>query len=81
LNEQNNKIRTEIFSKEELNESKVLQKLKSIGPDLIVLWIFIEISAKYYCFHPNKIINIHSITAQVWGKGMYGMNVHKAVVE
>jgi phosphoribosylglycinamide formyltransferase-1 len=37
LNEQNNKIRTEIFSKEELNESKVLQKLKSIGPDLIVL--------------------------------------------
>jgi phosphoribosylglycinamide formyltransferase-1 len=32
----NNKIRTD-FSKEELNESKVLQKLKSIGPDLIVL--------------------------------------------
>jgi phosphoribosylglycinamide formyltransferase-1 len=43
LNEQNNKIRTEIFSKEELNESKVLQKLKSIGPDLIVLAGFIEI--------------------------------------
>jgi phosphoribosylglycinamide formyltransferase-1 len=29
----------------------------------------------------NKIINIHpALLPQVWRKGMYGMNVHKAVV-
>jgi folate-dependent phosphoribosylglycinamide formyltransferase PurN len=43
--------------------------------------IFIEISAKYYCFYPNKIINIHpALLPKYGGKGMYGMNVHKAVV-
>jgi phosphoribosylglycinamide formyltransferase-1 len=29
--------------------------------------------------YPNKIINIHP--ALPWRKGMYGMNVHKAVAE
>jgi phosphoribosylglycinamide formyltransferase-1 len=42
---------------------------------------FIEIPSKYYCFYPNKIINIHpALLPKYGGKGMYGMNVHKAVV-
>jgi len=76
-------IPTEIFSKEELYQSKVLQKLNSLQPDLIVLAGFllklpIEIIESY----PNAIINIHpALLPKYGGKGMYGMNVHKAIVE
>jgi phosphoribosylglycinamide formyltransferase-1 len=35
---------------------------------------------KILLFHPNKIINIHpALLPKYGGKGMYGMNVHKAV--
>jgi phosphoribosylglycinamide formyltransferase-1 len=74
---------TETFSKDELNEGLVLQKINAIQPDLIVLAGFLlkfpESIVKSY---PNKIINIHpALLPKYGGKGMYGMNVHKAVVE
>jgi phosphoribosylglycinamide formyltransferase-1 len=31
--------------------------------------------------YPNKIINIHPLLPKYGGKGMYGMNVHKAIVD
>jgi phosphoribosylglycinamide formyltransferase-1 len=79
----NNNIPTEVFSKEELNESKVLQKIKQIGPDLIVLAGFLlKFPQNIIASYPNKIINIHpALLPKYGGKGMYGMNVHKAVVE
>ena len=61
----------------------VLEKINELQPDLIVLagflWKFPEhIIAKY----PNKIINIHpALLPKYGGKGMYGMNVHNAVLE
>jgi phosphoribosylglycinamide formyltransferase-1 len=79
----NNRIPTEVFSKEELFEGKVLQKINEIEPDLIVLAGFLlkfpqDIIASY----PNKIINIHpALLPKYGGKGMYGMNVHRAIVE
>lgn len=79
----NFQIPTEIFSKEELFSGKVLQKILNIAPDLIVLAGFllklpIEIIESY----PNSIINIHpALLPKYGGKGMYGMNVHKAIVE
>ncbi len=79
----NLQVPSEIFSKEELFESKVLQKLNGIEPDWIVLAGFLlklpETIVKQY---PNKIINIHpALLPKYGGKGMYGMNVHKTVVE
>lgn len=79
----NIKVPFEIFSKDELLESKVLQKLNSIEPDWIILAGFLlklpESIVKQYS---NKIINIHpALLPKYGGKGMYGMNVHKAVVE
>jgi phosphoribosylglycinamide formyltransferase-1 len=79
----NLKVSTEIFSKTEFYESKFLQKLISYEPDLIVLAGFLlklpEIIVQAY---PNKIINIHpALLPKYGGKGMYGMNVHIAVVE
>ena len=75
-------ISTQIFNRQELNEGKVLDKLKEIQPDLIVLagflWKFPEQIIKEY---PNKIINIHpALLPNYGGKGMYGMNVHQAVL-
>ena len=72
-----------IFNKSELNEGLVLEKINSLQPDLIVLAGFLlkfpeHIIKKY----PNKIINIHpALLPNYGGKGMYGMNVHNAVLE
>ena len=79
----NFQVPTVIFSKEELYESKVLQKLNVIQPDLIVLAGFLlKLPQSMIESYPNKIINIHpALLPKYGGKGMYGMNVHKAVVE
>jgi phosphoribosylglycinamide formyltransferase-1 len=76
-------VPTEIFSKEELLESKVLQTLILMKPDLIVLAGFLlKLPKSIIEAYPNKIINIHpALLPKYGGKGMYGMNVHKAVVE
>ena len=79
----NNNIECLIFNKTELNEGFVLDKLNAINPDLIVLagflWKFPEPIIDVYT---NKIINIHpALLPKYGGKGMYGMNVHQAVLE
>ena len=76
-------VPTVIFSKEELNEAKVLQKLNSFQPDLIVLAGFLlKFPQNIIKAYPNKIINIHpALLPKYGGKGMYGMNVHRAVIE
>lgn len=79
----NLQVKTYIFTKEELNSGQVLQKTNEFQPDLIVLAGFLwkfpdDIVAAY----PDKIINIHpALLPKYGGKGMYGMNVHKAVLE
>jgi phosphoribosylglycinamide formyltransferase-1 len=78
----NHQIPVEIFSKSELLERNVLQKIQEIDPDLIVLAGFLlkfpeNIIEKY----PNKIINIHpALLPNYGGKGMYGMHIHRAIV-
>ena len=66
------------FSKSE----DVLNILKATEPDLIVLagflWKFPEFILKEF---PKKVVNIHpALLPNYGGKGMYGMNVHSAVV-
>lgn len=79
----NNAVPVEIFTKAELYESDFLHKINTIQPDLIVLAGFLlkfpdEIIAAY----PDKIINIHpALLPKYGGKGMYGMYVHRAIVE
>ncbi len=79
----NNNIESLLFNKTELNDGFVLDKLNAINPDLIVLagflWKFPESIIDVY---QNKIINVHpALLPKYGGKGMYGMNVHKAVLE
>jgi phosphoribosylglycinamide formyltransferase-1 len=78
----NQQIPVEIFSKNELYEGKVLQIIQKIDPDLIILAGFLlkfpeQIIARY----PHKIINIHpALLPNYGGKGMYGMHIHRAIV-
>lgn len=76
-------VPTVVFSKEELKSELILQKLNSFKPDLIVLAGFLlQFPAHIIKAYPDKIINIHpALLPKYGGKGMYGMNVHKAVLE
>jgi phosphoribosylglycinamide formyltransferase-1 len=76
-------VPTEIFSKAEFNVGKVLQKINDYKPDWIILAGFLlKIPESIIDSYPNKIINIHpALLPKYGGKGMYGMNVHNAVVE
>lgn len=75
-------ISTYVFTKEAFNTNAVLDKVKSYQPDLIVLAGFLlqfptAIIKEFPC-----IINIHpALLPKYGGKGMYGMNVHRAVLE
>ena len=79
----NHQIPTEIFSKNELLNRNILEKIQEIDPDLIVLAGFLlkfpdNIIEKF----PNKIINIHpALLPNYGGKGMYGMHIHRAIIE
>jgi phosphoribosylglycinamide formyltransferase-1 len=78
----NHDIPVEIFSKNELLERNVLQKIQEIDPDLIVLAGFLlKFPENIIEQYPNKIINIHpALLPRYGGKGMYGMHIHRAIV-
>lgn len=80
---QNLEVEVEIFSKTELSEIHFLQKIALLQPDLIVLAGFLlQMPESIVNAYPNKIINIHpALLPNYGGKGMYGMHVHRAVVE
>ena len=72
-----------VFSKDDFYNNNVLEKINLINPSLIVLAGFLlKIPEKIIENFPNKIINIHpSLLPKYGGKGMYGINVHKKVIE
>lgn len=80
----NHNINHYIFSRPDFYENNhVIELLRSENIDFIVLagflWLIPEDLINLY---PNKIINIHpALLPKYGGKGMYGMNVHKAIVE
>jgi len=73
-----------IFSKNELNNFVDLhEKLLSIDVDVVVLAGFLlKLPSIMVNSYPNRIINIHpSLLPKYGGKGMYGSNIHKAVIK
>lgn len=79
----NHHVESYVFTKSELESGLVLQKLQSIQPDLIVLAGFLlKFPEHIIAEFPHKIINVHpALLPKYGGKGMYGMNVHKAVLD
>ncbi len=77
------RINLEIIKGEELSDPKWLAHFKMIyRPDLIVLAGFLKkIPATFIETFQGKIINLHpSLLPKFGGKGMYGSNVHDAVI-
>jgi phosphoribosylglycinamide formyltransferase 1 len=76
-------VPTFVFNRAELNEDVVLDKIKELQPDLIVLAGFLwKMPEAIVHAYPNKIINIHpALLPKYGGKGMYGMKVHQAIMD
>jgi len=73
-----------IFSKSELDNFVDLhKKLQNIEVDIIILAGFLlKLPSTMVDSYSNRIINIHpSLLPKYGGKGMYGGNIHKAVIE
>jgi len=76
-------IETHLLTKKEFSQDETtILFLKEKKIDLIVLagflWMVPENLVKAF---PNKIINIHpALLPKFGGKGMYGINVHKAAI-
>ena len=78
----NHNIPSVVFSKAQLNEGFVLEKLQQFQPDLIVLAGFLLKFPESILKEYTKVINIHpALLPKYGGKGMYGMHVHQAVLE
>ncbi|MDU1905688.1 MAG: phosphoribosylglycinamide formyltransferase [Dysgonomonas sp.] len=79
----NLKIPSVTFSKKDFDTPVVLDFLQEKGIDFIVLAGFLlKVPQNLIDAYPDKIINIHpALLPRYGGKGMYGDNVHKAVVE
>jgi phosphoribosylglycinamide formyltransferase-1 len=77
------KVNIVLFDKNELENSSVLKLLLKTDLSLIVLAGFLLKMPKKIVDHfENKIINIHpALLPSYGGKGMYGMRIHKKVVE
>lgn len=64
-------------------DEDLIEAVDSCSPDLIVLAGYLKkIPAALIDLYPGKMINIHpSLLPKYGGKGFYGMNVHRAVIE
>jgi len=79
---ENFEIPTYIFDREAFTSGIVLEELQKLDIDLIVLAGFLwKIPDHIVKAFDMRIINIHpSLLPNYGGKGMYGMNVHNAVI-
>lgn len=79
------KKNVQLISKDSLNHyaNQLIDFLKAEKIDLIVLAGFLlKIPEPIVKAFPKKIINIHpSLLPKFGGKGMHGMNVHRAVID
>lgn len=79
------KKNVQIISKDSLNHyaNQLIDFLKAEKIDLIILAGFLlKIPEPIVKAFPKKIINIHpSLLPKFGGKGMHGMNVHRAVID
>ncbi|SDX59538.1 formyltetrahydrofolate-dependent phosphoribosylglycinamide formyltransferase [Lutibacter oricola] len=71
------------FSRDDFYKSdKLVEEFKKNADYIILAGFLWKVPQNLIDAFPNKIINIHpALLPKYGGKGMYGMNVHKSVVE
>ena len=76
-------IKCEIFNKYEFSQTLIVQnKILEIKPDIIILAGFLLKIPPSIIDLNYPIVNIHpSLLPKYGGKGMYGSNIHKAVIK
>ena len=65
------------------DEQKLVEKLKSLEIDFIVLAGYLRILSEDFCkLYSNRMINVHpSLIPSFCGKGFYGLKVHEKALE
>lgn len=65
------------------DEQRLVEKLKSLEIDFIVLAGYLRILSEDFCKrYSNRIINVHpSLIPSFCGKGFYGLKVHEKALE
>lgn len=76
-------VRAIVHNELDLQEGRLLEMMKKLQVDFIVLAGYLKkIPEDLIQAYPNRIVNIHpALLPKFGGKGMFGMNVHRAVVE
>ncbi|MDD2279789.1 MAG: phosphoribosylglycinamide formyltransferase [Bacteroidales bacterium] len=76
------KISSHIFTMEQLKSGEILELLKQLEIDFIVLAGFLKLLPQPIVeTFGRRVVNIHpALLPKYGGKGMYGMNVHRAVI-
>ena len=77
------KVEIAVHSTDDISNGTLLKMLTDRNIDLIVLAGYLKkISKEMIAAFPGQIVNIHpALLPKYGGKGMYGMNVHRAVKE
>ena len=75
-------IEVVVCSKSDLENGTALAQVNAFNPDLIVLAGFLlKFPSDIIQAYHNKVVNIHpALLPKYGGKGMYGMNVHNAIL-
>lgn len=76
------KISSHIFTMEQLKSGEILELLKQLEIDFIVLAGFLKLLPQPIVeTFGRRVVNIHpALLPKYGGKGMYGINVHRAVI-
>ena len=71
------------FTRDELNNGRVLSDLEKLGVDWILLAGFLLMIPSEFCSRfKGRILNVHpSLLPKYGGKGMFGQRVHEAVFQ
>ena len=77
------KINYNTFCKEDLYKKLFLKHMGLLNPDLIILAGFLlKLPDTIVNSYNKRIVNIHpALLPKYGGKGMYGMHVHRAIIE
>ena len=72
-----------IFTRAEYKDGTLLKKIQSLNTDWVILAGFLWlVPSDFIQAYPQRIVNLHpALLPKFGGKGMYGMHVHRAVVE